>query len=135
MRKQFFANELHKELFLTIFLAALVPAGVTALSIYFLIFNFVAEQMAFPDQIAYTLLPAAQKVLNVLLILMPFSIFVILWFAHKVAHAMVGPFDRLVRELDEHLQGSRQGYIILRKNDKFRPLVDKINLLLDKARK
>ena len=54
--------------------------------------------------------------------------------AHKITHRMIGPFDRIVRELDECVKDRRHGPIRLRKHDKFEPLVEQINILLDKLK-
>ena len=91
-----------------------------------------AEQMLFPEAIAYNIIPAAKKVALMMLALAPFSIIIILSMAYKITHRIVGPYERIVRELDEHLENKRGGHIILRKNDKFLSLVERINKLLDR---
>ena len=128
--KRIFANKLHREMFFLVFLAALVPMIITALSVYFLIFNITAEEVGFPEAIVYTLFPAAQKVITVLLTATPITIVAILILAYQMTHKIVGPFDRIVREIDECLDGKREGPISLRKKDKFWPLVKRINRLL-----
>ena len=131
-RKQFFANKMHKEMFYLIFFASLIPAMITAVALFYLIFNITAEQFGIPEAIAYNLIPAAQKVTIVILIAAPAAVALIMFFAHKITHRTVGPFDRIVRELDENIAGKRKSRIVLRKNDKFWPLVDRINTLIDK---
>lgn len=134
-RSRFFANVIHKEIFLLVFFASLLPAFIVTILLYYLIFNITAEQVGIPEAIAYTILPAAQKVMIILAISAPVAIVMMLVFAHQVTHRIVGPFDRVVRELDECLKGTKKDHIMLRKNDKFEPLVGRINLLLDQARK
>jgi hypothetical protein len=114
-------------------LAALLPVLIATICLYYLIFGITAMEMGIPEGIIYNIIPAAQKVTLILIIAAPVTILTILFFANKLSHAIVGPFDRIVRELDEHLKGQRKGHIVLRKGDKFVPLVDKINLLLDKT--
>jgi len=94
-----------------------------------------ANQFVFPEAIAYNIIPAAKKVTIILLIAAPVSISIIIIFAFKVTHRIIGPFDRIVRELDEYIEGKKEGHIIIRKTDKFWPLVDRINKLLDKLKK
>ncbi|MBU0759889.1 MAG: hypothetical protein KKC66_01975 [Candidatus Omnitrophica bacterium] len=131
-RKRAFANKLHKEIFWLVFIAALVPAAIVMVLLYYLIFNITAEQMVIPEAIAYNLIPAAKKVIVILLFSAPICTAAILFFAYKISHRIIGPFDRIVRELRECTEGKKKDHIVIRKNDKFTPLVDKINKLLDK---
>jgi len=131
-RKKFFANKLHKEIFFVVFFASILPAAIVTVLLYYLIFGIVANQLGIPEAIAYNIIPAAKKVTTILAVSVPVSILIILISALKISHKIVGPFDRITRELDENLKGKRKGHIILRKKDKFRPLVDRINKLLDK---
>ncbi len=129
-RKQLFANKIHKQIFILVTLAALVPTVIVTICLYYLIFGITAMQLGIPEAIAYNILPAAEKVLSILLIAAPIAIAVILITAHRMTHTIVGPYDRIVRELDEHIAGKREGKIIIRSNDKFLPLVERINKLL-----
>lgn len=125
---------MHREIFLLVFVASVLPATLITFSLYYLIFGVTAEQIAIPEFIAYNLIPASRRVFYILLFASPFSILAILILAYKLTHKIVGPFDRIVRELDERVQGKKTGHIILRKKDKFHPLVKGINKLLDKLR-
>ena len=131
-RAKAFANKMHKEIFLLVFLAAILPSTIITFSLYYLIFGVTAEQFGIPEVIAYNIIPASRKVLAILLLAMPFSIFTILIFVYKLTHKIIGPFDRIVKELDECIDGKRQGHLRVRKGDKFQPLIDRINKLLDK---
>ena len=134
-RRQFFANKMHRELFLLVLFAALLPAIITGVSLYYLIFNITADQLGIPEAIASSIIPAAQQVISITAIATPILVLIILILAHKITHKVVGPFDRVIRELDECIEGSKQGHIILRKGDKFLPLVERINALLNKLKK
>ena len=127
-----FANKMHKEIFLLVFMAAIVPAAIITFSLYYLIFGVTAEQFGIPEAIAYNIIPASRRVLAILLLATPFCIFSLLTLAYKLSHKIIGPFDRIVRELDEYVKGKRHGHMTVRKGDKFQPLVDRINKLLDK---
>lgn len=129
-RKVFFANPLHREIFIIVLCAALVPMLITAIGLFYMIFNITAEQIGIPEAIAYNVIPAAQKVTMILFVVTPPLIAVILFMAHKVSHRIVGPFDRIVRELDQRVITKSRDPIKLRPGDKFQPLVDKINELL-----
>jgi len=131
-RKRFFANKLHKELFLLVFSASFIPTILLTFSLYYLIFNITAAQIAFPEAIAYNIIPASKKVISVLLVSIPLFILLILIIAYKITHRIIGPFDRILRELDKCIEGTRKGHIKLREKDKFLPLTERINKLLDK---
>jgi nitrogen fixation/metabolism regulation signal transduction histidine kinase len=131
-RRMIIANKLHRDILMMVFFASLLPALIIAVCLYFLIFNVTAYQVGFPETIAYNILPAARIVSTILFISAPFSILLILILAHRLTHRIVGPFDRIIRELDECIEGKKHEHIILRKNDKFNPLVERINKLIDK---
>ena len=133
-RKKFFANKLHKNILLLVFLSSILPALMVAVCLYYLIFNIIAQQIIFPESIAYNIIPAAKIVATIILIATPLAILVILFMAYKITHRIVGPFNRILKELDECLDGKKRDHIALRKNDKFQPLVDRINKLLDQVR-
>jgi nitrogen fixation/metabolism regulation signal transduction histidine kinase len=99
---------------------------------YFLIFGVTADQIAIPETIAYNILPAAKRVVTILSFAMPVIIVSLLFVALKITHKVVGPFDRIVREVDECARGEKKDHIKLRPTDKFWPLVNNINHLLDK---
>lgn len=130
--RRFFANTMHREIFFIVFLAALVPTLMTAIALFHLIFYITAEQVGIPEAIAYNIVPAAQHVTSILFVMMPIIVLVILTFAYQITHKIVGPFDRIVRELGERVREKSQEPIKLRKDDKFWPLVEKINRLLEK---
>lgn len=130
--RQFFANNLHRQLFLIISAAAVIPTVLTAIGLFYLIFNITAEQIGIPEAIAYNLLPAARRVVSILLVVLPLCIATILYLAHRMTHRIVGPYDRIVRELGEALENTKKGPIIVRPTDRFKPLVTLINTLLEK---
>ena len=129
-RKAFFANTLHREIFFVVLGAALVPMLITAIGLFYLIFNITAEQIGIPEYIAYNVIPAANKVTWILAFVTPPVIAVILLMAHRVSHRIVGPFDRIIRELDNRVMTKSREPIKLRPGDKFQPLMDKVNELL-----
>ncbi|MCP4652576.1 MAG: hypothetical protein GY858_04240 [Candidatus Omnitrophica bacterium] len=133
-RSRFFANKMHREIFLLVFWSALIPATIIAIVLYCLIFNVTADQLGIPEAIAYNLIPAAQKIAAILMFSTPLSILLIMVAAHRIAHKIIGPFDRIIADIDSRLKGKSQGHIVLRKGDKFLPLVIRINELLDKIR-
>lgn len=132
-RYKTFANKLHREIFLTVLAAALLPCFVVTIALYYLIFNVISGQLGIPEAIAYNIIPAARKVSLYLIYAAPASVFVILLLAYRITFRIIGPFDRVVRELDEVAKGKKDTHIIIRKKDKFQPLVNGINKLIDKC--
>jgi hypothetical protein len=116
-------------------MASLIPALAAMAALYYLIFYITADQIAIPESIAYNLIPAAKRVIAILLFAVPISIAVIMMLAYKITHKVVGPFDRILRELDECIEGKKEPPILVRKGDKFQPLADRINRLLDRVKK
>lgn len=134
-RKRSFANKIHKDLFMFLAFASIVPAIIVTVCLYYLIFSIVAQEVGMPEGIAYYVIPAAKKVSLILMGVAPLTIGVILFFAYELTHKMLGLYDRIVRELDDVVHGRREHHIRIRKNDDFRPLVENINKLIDKTKK
>ncbi|MDD4954196.1 MAG: hypothetical protein PHG40_04745 [Candidatus Omnitrophica bacterium] len=133
-RHRTFANRLHLEVYLTVLVATLAPCFVITIALYYMIFNVMAGQLAVPEAIAYNVIPAAKRVSLILIWATPVTVFIILLLAYRITFRILGPFDRIVRELEECVTGKKQGHIIIRKGDKFKPLVDGINKLIDKRK-
>ena len=64
-------------------------------------------------------------------VLFPVLIAALLYWVFSGTNKLVGPIERMMRELDQRIQGHRSGPIVLRPGDKLIPLVDKINMLLE----
>jgi len=134
-RKKFFANPMHRQTFMLVLMAALIPAIIVTICLYYLIFGIASAEAGFPEAIGSIIMPAAKQVTAILLLTAPLIITIILIFAYKITHRIVGPFDRIVYELDAHIKDRRKsGPIRIRKSDKFHELVEKINHLLDKLK-
>lgn len=131
-RKKIFANKLHKQISWLLFWTALIPTVIVTFYLYYLIFGIMATQFVIPEIIAYHLIPAAKKITIILLATAPIAIAIILFFAYKITHTLLGPFDRILEELDELSEGKKKGPIVVRKTDKFWPLAEKINRLISK---
>ena len=63
-------------------------------------------------------------------IFFPVLVALLLWWAFHGTNKLVGPIDRMIRELDERIQGSKSGPIVLRPGDQLIPLAEKINIVL-----
>ena len=83
-RKKIFANKLHQQTVLLIFLAILLPVLVTIFCLYYLIFNITATQFMLPEIIIHDIIPAAKKVTLILLVSLPIVISLTLFIAYKI---------------------------------------------------
>jgi len=134
-RRKLFANKMHREMFSIVFLAALIPVVIATILLLNLIFYLLTQETGISEAAMFNIIPVAAKVVSSLAIIAPVFIIIILVIAHRVSHRMVGPLDRITRELSECVQGRREGPIVLRKTDKLWPLVTEINILLEKLKK
>ena len=134
-RKRFFANKFQRKIMGLVFLSAIVPTLIASACLYYLIFNVVANELVFPEAIAYTLIPAAKKVALTMLFCVPVSLVLVFWWAWHVSHKLVGPLGRLQREIDYRIEGKTKAHIAFRKGDYLSGLVAKINSLIDKVLK
>lgn len=121
----------NKLLFL-VFASAVIPAAIIALCMYYLIFNMMAWQLVIPESIAYNLVPVLRKANIIIIISIPIVLALIWTAALILSHRIAGPLFRIEKELDERIAGIKQGPIKLRKKDELRPLVNKLNLILNK---
>ena len=133
-RRKIFANDLHKELIKLFVLASVVPAIVVALCFYYYLLTTIGSAGVYSSgALTANMLSAAKQVITILIIAIPVCVLTILFFTRKASHTIIGPFDRIIIEVDQILAGDRKGPIHLRKRDKFKPLVDRINLLIEKV--
>ena len=60
-----------------------------------------------------------------------FMLVCIIWWAYYISHTLIGPHDRIIRELDEIIEGTRTEPLGVRRSDKmFSELIDRINTLI-----
>lgn len=127
---KYLGTPIQKKLLFFICIAALIPAGIVAVCLYYLIFNLLAGQLAIPEAIAYTLLPVARRVNLIILVSLP-TVLVVIWLmALEFSNRVAGPLYRIEKELDQRISGEKKGAIRLRSKDEMKDLVDKINKIL-----
>jgi len=63
-------------------------------------------------------------------VLYPLLSAALLYWVFRGTNKLVGPIERMIRELDQRIEGRGTGPIILRPGDQLIPLADKINVLL-----
>lgn len=129
-RKKFIGTPLQKKLLFLILASAIIPAGIVAACLYYLIFNLLVWQVGIPEVIGYNILPVARKVNLIIGIALPIILWLIWAIALELSHRISGPLLRLEKELDARFLGQKSGRIYLRKNDEFKPLAERINRLI-----
>lgn len=131
-RKKYLGTRFQKKLLFLVFIAALVPATIVALCMYYLIFSLLAWQIAIPEAIAANVMPVLTKVNIVMVVSLPLVLLIIWVFALGLSHRIAGPVWRIERELDERIAGTKHGPIRLRPKDELKSLAEKLNKLLNK---
>ncbi len=129
-KSKFVGTALQAKTLLLVFVAAVIPAAIIAICLYYLIFNMLAWQLGIPESIAYNLVPVARKVNIIILVALPITLFIIWLMALELSHRIAGPLYRLEKELDDRIEGQKKGPIRLREKDELKALADKINKLI-----
>ena len=117
-------SKLQSQLVWLIFAAMAIPTAVLGGSLYLLISRIADSNTA----------PALQSALMeiagyISLSFPPLTALLLAW-AFRRTNQIVGPIERISRELDGRLKGTSSGPIILRPGDQLFPMVDGINALL-----
>lgn len=120
-----------KYLFIVL-LAILLPTILFGVCFYRVVFNLLAEQMAFPEAITANLIPVIRQVKILIFVFLPIIFVVILLLAIAVSHELVGPIQRLEKDLDRILAGNKKHRTRLRETDDLANVSSKINKILDK---
>ena len=133
MRKFYLVrNRLERHYLRLIALSIILPTLIVGGCLYYVIFNLMAEQLSIPEVVAYHLLPVVEKVNFVLIVSLPALFLILFSIGLILSRRLVGPIERLERELKGIVSGDLSKRLQLRKDDALRPLVDDINALLDR---
>ena len=134
-RVNFFANKTHKHSFMLVVAAAVLPTLIITLSLYFLIFGVITREGSAPHSISSTAVQVSKHTGIILISALPFIMGALLFVAYRVAHMILGPIDRISKEVQDRHKGHKTDPIKLRSDDKLHDLVRKINNLFEKASK
>ena len=113
-------------------LSLLLPTIVIGGCLYYLVFTLIAEEIAIPEFVASSLFPALGKVNAILLIAIPLVFTLLIWWGLILSHRLIGPIDRLTKELSQIAAGDYKRRIRIRKTDELKPIEESINKILDK---
>lgn len=117
-----------------VLIAMFVPTLLVTACLYYFIWQAVAYELAIPELIAESLMPAFDRVNRLLIIGLPILFGLILFFAFRLAHRFAGPLDRLEHDLDVMIKTHHfDKPLRVRRHDVLYSLVDKINHALRKT--
>jgi methyl-accepting chemotaxis protein len=117
-------------------LSLILPTLVVGGCLYYLIFYLLAEQIGIPEAVIDQLSPVVQKVNLFLMVSIPVLFIILISIGIFLSRKLAGPIERLEKELDEITQSNLVSRRLkLRKGDELKPLVDSVNILLDKIEK
>lgn len=130
--RKLFWTSYQKNIFFVVFVAAVAPATIVALSLNYLVFKLFMSEGTLPEAVITKLVPLLSMLNLIIIITIPINLVVIALFAWVLSHRIAGPVYRIERELDARLAGTKQGPIALRRKDELQSLVEKLNKLLAK---
>lgn len=136
MRKKIFSmgSKLQRRYLRLIILSLMLPTFIIGGCLYYLIFSLLAQQIAIPEFIAYTLFPVIKKINTILIFGLPVIFLILLGAGMLISHRLTGPIERLKKEMDDIIKGDYSKRILLRKDDDLKPVADSINKLLEKLK-
>ncbi len=126
--------ELHYLRLLVLSLA--LPTLLVGGCLYYLIFYLLAEQIGIPEAVVEQLSPVVQKVNIFLMVSIPVLFLILISIGIFLSRRLAGPIERLENELDGIVTGNLMSRRLkVRKGDELKPMVDNVNILLDKIEK
>lgn len=117
-------TRLQNRLIWVIFVSIVVPTVIFGGAFYLLVVQLIQHQDAATPQELVT------RLLSYISLVFPLGLIGLLYWAFYVTEKVVGPVERITRELDERIQGTKTGPIQLRPKDSLIPMVDKVNEIL-----
>jgi len=76
-----------------------------------------------------------RKIIPILLVAVSILMFVVIFWTFRISNRHFGPYDRIIDDLDEVLNGTKKWPLKIRKDDViFKKLVKRINVLIEKTK-
>lgn len=135
-KKYIVKKKLQYKYLLFVLMAMLIPTLVCGGTLYYFIWQTVADEIAIPEAIAENLIPALNRVNATIFIVMPLVILLMLVLSVLISHRIAGPVYRLEKELEEiNKEEDYTRRIKFRSKDELQEIADGINKLLDNINK
>ncbi|MFA4991448.1 MAG: HAMP domain-containing protein [Candidatus Omnitrophota bacterium] len=109
-----------------------VPAMFVGVCMYYFIFVIVNEGLGVPESIGYNLFPVLRTVNLVMGLGLPLIFIVLLMTGLYMSNKLIGPIDRLKKELTQIAEGDTARRVRLRSDDELKFMADLINRILDR---
>lgn len=78
-------------------------------------------------------IPTTKLAVSLVLMILPISYLVIIYFSLRISNKMVGSMERILKELDEIIEKREKKHLAVRKGDGLvQELLKRINVLIDK---
>ena len=124
-------NKYQKQILYPVFLACAFSSILTIFC-----FVFILVRMTNARTIGPILMSDLQNFMPWLMLIIAYTILFIVFWTYYISNKIVGPHERILRELDEVIEGKRPGPIATRQGDEmFEQLLKRINALIEKTKK
>ena len=129
-RRIFSTNEFERKILWVIILSVAIPILIVLGFIYSIFGDFVYTYLnsGFADQVLY-------QFFSISVILLAYYFLFVGIIAYHFVHQLCGSFPRVLREMDERIEGKTRSHIYLRRGDFAKELVTRINAMIDKLPK
>lgn len=137
MRKFYLAqNRLESHYLRLLVLSLILPTLTVGGCLYYLIFYLLARQIGIPEAVSEQLSPVVAKLNVFLLVSIPILFVMLMSVGIFLSRRLAGPIERLERELEEIIAANlMSNRLKLRKDDELKPMIDSVNLLLERIEK
>ncbi len=134
MRKFYLVqNRLELHYLRLLVLSLVLPTLAVGGCLYYLIFYLLAQQIGIPEAVSEQLSPVVEKLNIFLLVAIPILFLILISVGIFLSRRLAGPIERLEKELDEIIEENLMSRRLkLRKDDELKPMVDSVNILLER---
>src|SRR3989344_749686 len=127
-RSIFRANKFQRPILNLIVTLAMLMLAMMVICIAFLYFD-VATAIYYPERSVGTV----NGTIIVSLMVLPLILFLGIFWAYSISNRLIGPFERVIRELDEVISQNKKRHISARPGDELAgELLKRINTLIDR---
>lgn len=118
-------NHFQRRFLYPVVISFFIGCGVAWLSlVYFYVLDMPGNSVKFEQ---------FRHVIPLFLVIFCFLMFCVMLWTCYTSNKILGPYKRIIRELEETLQGTRKGPITVRKGDElFEELLKRVNILIQK---
>lgn len=127
VRSPFSTSPFERKILAVIFLSVGIPVTIVLLFLYSMFSDLIYTYLSLEKESNFL-----HQFLRLSVIILVYYFIFVGVIAYGFIHKLIGAFPRLLRELDERIQGKSKTHIHLRQGDYGQKLIDRINSLIDK---